>query len=511
MPASKPAFSLLVVGGLLALFCTGLAAAADYYLQPIRTISISPTDAFVDAKLVDYDRDGYDDIVYISKGQLTVYSCEADSNLLEVSATGLIGGLVADINADSLPDAILLTRRDSLIVQLYGSGVAETKRALPIVYWIWSEGPKDLPADLALADVNNDGMLELVVARSAECWRIQCGASMEYADAGWLFTFALPTFTNMEYFDQSHCYPPIWSDEHLRIGDLDGDGLNETITFGFRSQWLCSWETESGIPHELNEQDITIYNQLGQRIAGFVQDYGLQVAVGDLDPALPGEELIFSGPRNLAGEETPIGWPGRFVYAMNLDNGTIELRWSQAAEESVQRLMIHPALPFAVAVEYPSENRWRILNGSDGVKLGDIYGLAPNRTSMGGHFTSAADTGLQIVQLTNDGIVLYGTAVPTDIDDDIPAELPEAFALYPNYPNPFNPSTEIAFAIPRAGTVSLEIFNIAGRRVAVPLQEYLAAGEHRIEWDATGLASGVYLYRLTMGDFSQTRKMMLLK
>ena len=93
----------------------------------------------------------------------------------------------------------------------------------------------------------------------------------------------------------------------------------------------------------------------------------------------------------------------------------------------------------------------------------------------------------------------------------IEPELPREFSLGQNYPNPFNPSTEINFALPTACDVSLEIYNITGQRVTTLVDAYLEAGQHSVLWDAWSNASGVYFYRLTAGEFTETKKMMLLK
>ncbi len=86
------------------------------------------------------------------------------------------------------------------------------------------------------------------------------------------------------------------------------------------------------------------------------------------------------------------------------------------------------------------------------------------------------------------------------------------FELRPNYPNPFNPTTTFAFALPESLPVRLTIFDLTGRQVAELINEELPAGRYEIPFDASSLASGVYLYRLSAGqDFIQTRKMILLK
>jgi len=96
------------------------------------------------------------------------------------------------------------------------------------------------------------------------------------------------------------------------------------------------------------------------------------------------------------------------------------------------------------------------------------------------------------------------------------AEVPDGFALEQNYPNPFNPSTEISFSLPAPSSVRLVVVNMLGQEVAVLAEGSLRAGWHSVTWDGrtTGgrpVASGLYLYHLQAGEFSESRKMMLLK
>ena len=89
--------------------------------------------------------------------------------------------------------------------------------------------------------------------------------------------------------------------------------------------------------------------------------------------------------------------------------------------------------------------------------------------------------------------------------------LPEAFALDQNYPNPFNPSTTIAFSLPRASDVSLKVFNLLGQEVATLINGHRTAGSHEVKFNAAGLSSGVYFYKLVSGDFTQVKKMSLVR
>lgn len=88
---------------------------------------------------------------------------------------------------------------------------------------------------------------------------------------------------------------------------------------------------------------------------------------------------------------------------------------------------------------------------------------------------------------------------------------PYDYSLDVNYPNPFNPSTEISCSIPTQGNVVLKIYDVLGREVATLVNEKKQAGEYTVEWHADGLPSGVYFYRLVAGDFVRTRKMILMR
>ncbi|MFA5832753.1 MAG: T9SS type A sorting domain-containing protein [Bacteroidota bacterium] len=85
------------------------------------------------------------------------------------------------------------------------------------------------------------------------------------------------------------------------------------------------------------------------------------------------------------------------------------------------------------------------------------------------------------------------------------------FALEQNFPNPFNPATTLRYSIPVSGVVSLKVFNILGQEVATLVSEYQSSGVYSVKFDASKLSSGMYLYRITTGDFSQVKKMLLLK
>jgi hypothetical protein len=89
--------------------------------------------------------------------------------------------------------------------------------------------------------------------------------------------------------------------------------------------------------------------------------------------------------------------------------------------------------------------------------------------------------------------------------------VPDEYVLYQSYPNPFNPSTKIKYSVPNSEVVSLKVYDILGREIAVLLDEYKSAGIYSVEFNASRFASGVYFYRLQAGSFVETKKMVLMK
>jgi hypothetical protein len=100
----------------------------------------------------------------------------------------------------------------------------------------------------------------------------------------------------------------------------------------------------------------------------------------------------------------------------------------------------------------------------------------------------------------------------TGIAND-PGMIPTSYALHQNYPNPFNPETHVSFDLPRSSQVSLKLYNVIGQEVATIVNETLPAGTYtyRVGGERMALTSGVYFYKLSAGDFLQTRKMILMK
>jgi len=111
---------------------------------------------------------------------------------------------------------------------------------------------------------------------------------------------------------------------------------------------------------------------------------------------------------------------------------------------------------------------------------------------------------------------LFTTGTQTGVEA-IAGALPEQFELFQNYPNPFNPSTVIRYNIPAKSHVNITIFDMLGREVATLVDEVQAASSYRVDWNARGMSSGMYFYRILArsqdgsGSFSATKKLILMR
>lgn len=132
--------------------------------------------------------------------------------------------------------------------------------------------------------------------------------------------------------------------------------------------------------------------------------------------------------------------------------------------------------------------------------------LAKNGASV---ILTACDTSVTSGVIPLCGSITWSDRIVTSVraDEGIPGD----FQLFQNYPNPFNPSTTIGYRVGEQSTVDLRIFDLLGREVTTLVSDVKDPGRYEVVWDATDIAGGVYLYRITAGSFSETRKLMLLR
>jgi hypothetical protein len=154
-------------------------------------------------------------------------------------------------------------------------------------------------------------------------------------------------------------------------------------------------------------------------------------------------------------------------------------------------------------------NTWSSLGtgSSNGVSGGIGVAVAAlavvgSEVVVGGNFTSAGGVSANYVARWNSGTSRVEQLSPT---------APKTFLLEQNYPNPFNPSTTIRYQLPVASEVKLEVYDVLGKKIATLVNERQSAGSYQVVWNASGLSSGTYFYRLQAGTFVETKKMIMVK
>jgi hypothetical protein len=154
-------------------------------------------------------------------------------------------------------------------------------------------------------------------------------------------------------------------------------------------------------------------------------------------------------------------------------------------------------------------NTWSSLGtgSSNGVSGGDFpavraLAVSGSEVYVGGRFTSAGGVSANNVARWNSGTSRVEQLSPT---------APKTFLLEQNYPNPFNPSTTIRYQLPVASEVKLEVYDVLGKKIATLVNERQSAGAYQVVWNASGLSSGTYFYRLQAGTFVETKKMIMVK
>jgi len=179
-------------------------------------------------------------------------------------------------------------------------------------------------------------------------------------------------------------------------------------------------------------------------------------------------------------------------FVANVIDGKVNLTWSTATETNNS----------GFAVERSS-------NGVEFTQVGFVKG---NGTTTERNSYSFVDNGLnagkytyRLKQTDFDGTYEYTKSVEVSVG------LPTEFSLSQNYPNPFNPSTTINFALPKVSNVKLTIYNALGKEVATLVNGTMEAGNHSTVWNASNNASGMYFFKLEAGNFTSTKKMMLIK
>jgi len=271
-------------------------------------------------------------------------------------------------------------------------------------------------------------------------------------------------------------------------------------------------------------------------VAGVYEGGSEHIAKVYVDGKLDGTGVLSTEPNTILGSNWKIG---RFMTGSNnFDGGIDELKvynvalsdqqiWDMYKATTTAPTLLYPGNDSTLINPYPTiilnwdstvtANQYRLLIASDSLFNTIIKDTLTNTSSFDLYYEVFiySDNLYWKVRTINDGgvgpwsEVNHFNFIYTDVKTE--DQLPTEFALKQNYPNPFNPSTKISYQLPVSSNVTLKVFDVLGNEVATLVDEEKPAGVYEINFNSNKLASGVYLYKLQAGGFTETRKMILMR
>ncbi|MBK7378979.1 MAG: T9SS type A sorting domain-containing protein [Ignavibacteriales bacterium] len=180
---------------------------------------------------------------------------------------------------------------------------------------------------------------------------------------------------------------------------------------------------------------------------------------------------------------------------------SVKLNWQTATEVNNYGFDIERNTPLNPLSRGEVEGKWEkigFVNGNGNSNSPKSYSFIDDNVSAGSY-------SYRLKQIDNDGQFEYSKVIGVSFMK------PSEFSLAQNYPNPFNPTTTIQFTLPRAGNVKLTLFNLLGQKIKTLINEYKESGVHTLNFNASDLNSGLYIYKLEANGLVKTRKMTLVK
>ncbi|MBI5474640.1 MAG: T9SS type A sorting domain-containing protein, partial [Ignavibacteriae bacterium] len=295
-------------------------------------------------------------------------------------------------------------------------------------------------------------------------------------------------------------------DEQVSAGDIDRDG---DLDLALGTQWLrndgSSWSAftlngSSGLPDR-------------NRVADINRDGRLDVVVGFEAISTQGKLAWYEAPSSATSTWTEHIISSTTVGPMSLDVGDLDADGDIDVVVGEHNLS-NPASARMLVFE-------NVSNGASWVQHVVYTGEEHHDGAQIADIDNDGDLDIISIGWDNPRVVLYENLASVTSAGALSAGMiapPSEFKLYQNYPNPFNPTTTIRYDIPETGSqrsedsrVTLKVFDLIGREVAVLVNENAKPGSHSIRFDARNLVSGTYLYRLTTGQYQQTGKMLLVR
>jgi hypothetical protein len=444
----------------------------------------SPGPIPFNGKALDFDDDGDIDIVQFSSPTFLLWQNDGSGNFMDITGlsdisyptyTGASEAIAEDFSGDGHSDLLVVTNGSAPGYYLGdGTGVfsdATESSGLSGVTSTWI---------VAAFDKENDGDKDLIIRSSG-------GELILENDGSGYFT---------DVTGSSGVVDPAQT-EHITAGDISGDGFMDLVFANWGSPPSVFVNDGGGIFSELSGPWNFNYTR-----SALILDFDVD-GLNDIlfaralysDPS-----LLYRNLGSLSFVEVSAGWGG------------LPQAFSAAAAD-----IDEDGIPDLILEEL---DELTLLMYHDDAYVDHTELLV----DYSGHLPTSPSSRPQFVDLDGDGdldiyslyIYLENQGLSKSYTDDKHPPVPGLCLLYQNYPNPFNPTTIIRFDLPRSGHVKLSVYNVSGTLVSTITDRHMKEGRREVTWDARDsrgnpVASGIYFCRLVAGDFSQTRKMVLLR
>jgi Secretion system C-terminal sorting domain len=324
---------------------------------------------------------------------------------------------------------------------------------------------------------------------------------------GWSdLTLLAPSVTDPNIYEGSHQYE-----------SFDGDVIyyKYAYTSAIGTNWETNPPTTSGNYEQIvSAEDITngytvipVRGYNNATLDNVVNQESVVRFEVDMNGAVDGNGVAFTALENvfIAGGNPPLAWPGggwpdsdEGLVIFLVDDGT---NGDATAGDNFWSMNVTFPIYSPFDIEYKYGANWGLPSNG---------GANDNEGGVGSNHHATLFKSFW----SGDAIDVFGAMERKDVVngvEQIGSDIPATYALSQNYPNPFNPSTVINFSVPESGLVTMKIYNLLGQEVAELVNDIKSAGSYEVSFDASGLTSGMYVYKIQAGQFSATRKMMLLK
>lgn len=466
-------------------------------------------DRFIGASIAvgDINNDGNKEIVAESRNLLWVW--DKNGNVMPgfpyaildslVGSTSYSAPVIADIDNDGNKEIIFSSHSDSAgaggityVVKNNGTSYPGWPKTVP--NWIYSAP--------IVADVNNDGFLEIFTAEY-----VSSATPMGYIygytkDGNMLPNFPIgPLYGSANQLliadiDNDGQYE-IVADQNVQFGDLgryEAFNMDGTSVTGFPIEFSKNSSFQQPLLGDLNNDNTM--DLIGASFE-FMGTYATNLFAWNTSLPYASAKIVNKMYQFNAQHDgfyvAPAVIPVELVsFTSSIINNGVVLNWQTATEKNNKGFEIE---------RKTANSNWQVITFIQG-----------NGTSIDKHFYTYTEKNIapqkynyRLKQIDFNGTFEYSKEIEADINS------PVLFSLGQNYPNPFNPSTVISYQLPKAGYVTLKVYDVLGKEVVALVNEYKSEGRYNVNFDASRLTSGVYVYQLKANEYLSSKKMILTK